>query len=281
MPKATIIGGYGKMGTFFQRILSNLGYAITISSRTKKDSVHKYESNIEKATENSDLIVIATPINTTEEILRELNRILKDSSSTPLVFDITSIKSNLIEIFKEIKKSKIKYVTTHPMFGPDTSKNKWYAFLSEVSSSNALNQVEKIFNKAGIITEIIPLEKHDEYINLLLNLPHVLNHIFAKILSDSKISSKILSTMGGTTFKKQLELSAAVESEEPELYFDILNKNKNIENLFSLVEETTSQLRDIIKNNKKSDFISWMKTNRSFLENIGIDKETARKHLKK
>ena len=76
------------------------------------------------------------------------------------------------------------------------------------------------------------------------------NHIFAKIISDSKISSKILSTMGGITFKKQLELSAAVESEEPELYFDILNKNKNIENLFSLVEEITSELRDIIKNNK-------------------------------
>ena len=79
--------------------------------------------------------------------------------------------------------------------------------------------LQKIFEGANFVT--IDANEHDKKIAVILGLTHLVNLVFANIISkDEKIT--LTEKMSGTTFKAQKILSESILTESPELIETII-----------------------------------------------------------
>ncbi|MHA2060122.1 MAG: prephenate dehydrogenase/arogenate dehydrogenase family protein [Candidatus Ranarchaeia archaeon] len=279
MSKATIIGGFGKMGLFFQTLLEKQGYELTICDQAKQPTKHTYEIDLLQSIQGSNLILLATPILTTIEVLEALIPELSKNSVQPLVFDIASVKTPLLPVFERIQEANLRYVSTHPMFGPDAPPSKWRALLCPISSEEAFLEIKKIFLQGEIKTRKVSVQNHDQYMNSFLSVPHLVNHIFARELVDLDLDKTIIEKIGGTTFQAQIEIAAAVAYEDPDLYYEILVNNPHTQTTLDNLLNIITELKNLLKQQDRESFTQWMQTNAQFMFKMGIDPKKARDRL--
>ncbi|RLI49719.1 hypothetical protein DRO61_04725 [Candidatus Bathyarchaeota archaeon] len=255
--KITIIGGTGRMGKWFAKFFQNKGYNVTISSRSPKkaESIAKeikveYETNWYKASQIADIVLIATPIEVTAEIIHKISKSMKAGS---ILFDIASVKGEIIEALEEAEALGIRTLSVHPLFGPGakTIDGKKVLIIPVNKSSEMLKEVSELFKGASI--HIIKSGKeHDKMIALTLALPHFLNIVFAKTIS--KFDIKELKKFQGTTFSLQLLISESVLSEDPDLYYEIQKQNQAFPEILKILLEGIKESALSIKNGNKEQF---------------------------
>jgi len=279
MPLATLIGGFGKMGSFFQKFLENQDFNLIICDQIRQPTKHRYEPDPHQAIRESDLIVLTTPISTTKVMLDLLLPSLEQRSDKPLIFDIASVKTPLTPIFDKIRNSPIKYVSTHPMFGPDTPPPRGRALICPLKSTQAVQEVTKIYASGGIKTTQVPLEKHDFFMSVFLSLPHLINHLFSKDLTSQHFTPDLLENLGGSTFRAQMRIAAAVAHEDPDLYFEILTKNPYTKGTLQRIRTLMDEFEKILVEEDQDSFRQWMVTNKYFMSSMGLNNEKSRQFL--
>jgi chorismate mutase/prephenate dehydrogenase len=107
-----VYGGAGKMGSWMVKFFRTSGHLVDI---VDPDPGKDHPRNLKPELDNYDFIVLATPLDSTSEILEHL--IARNPKG--IIFDIASLKSNLIDLIDNAQKSGLKISTIHPMFGPD------------------------------------------------------------------------------------------------------------------------------------------------------------------
>ncbi len=255
--KITIIGGTGRMGKWFAKFFQNKGYNVIISSRSPKkgESIAKdikveYETNWHKASQIADIVLIATPIEVTAEIIHKISKSMKAGS---ILFDIASVKGKIIEALEEAEALGIRTLSIHPLFGPGakTIDGKKVLIIPVNKSSELLKEVSELFKGASIHI-IKSAKEHDKMIALTLALPHFLNIVFAKTIS--KFDIKELKKFQGTTFSLQLLISESVLSENPDLYYEIQKQNQVFPEILKILLEEIKESALSIKNGNKEQF---------------------------
>ena len=255
--RITIIGGTGRMGKWFAKFFQNKGYNVIISSRSPKKAASiakelevEYETNYYKASQIADIVLIATPIEVTAEIIHKISKSMKAGS---ILFDIASVKGEIIEALEEAKDLGIRTLSVHPMFGPGTKKidGKKVLIIPVNKSSELLKEVSDLFKGASI--HIIESGKvHDKMIALTLSLPHFLNIAFAKTIA--KFDIKELKKFQGPTFSLQLLISESVLSENPDLYYEIQKQNHVFLKILNILLDEIKESALSIKNGNKEQF---------------------------
>ena len=107
------------------------------------------------------------------------------------------------------------------MFGPGVKniKNRNIISVPIKDGKKELEIAKSLFPEANFVT--IDSKEHDKKIALILGLPHLVNLIFANVLSkDEKII--LTEKMSGTTFKVQKILAESILTESPELIETII-----------------------------------------------------------
>ncbi len=120
------IVGFGRFGKTLYRLIKD-DFAITLYNRSK------IEVNIAEFTENtiiakdidevykSDIIFYAVPISAFEQVISSHIKYVRPHH---VLIDVLSVKLHPAKVFnKYIKDRKTQILLTHPMFGPDSSKN--------------------------------------------------------------------------------------------------------------------------------------------------------------
>jgi prephenate dehydrogenase len=255
--RITIIGGTGRMGKWFAKFFQKKGYPVIISSRSPKKAASvakeigvKYETNCYKASHNADIILIATPIKVTAEMIQKISKSMKTGS---ILFDISSIKGTIIKALEEAEALGIRTLSVHPLFGPGakTIDGKKVLIIPVNKSAELLKEVSELFKGASI--HIIESGKeHDKMIALTLSLPHFLNIVFGKTLS--KFDIRELKNFKGTTFTLQLLISESVLSEDPDLYYEIQKQNQFFPEILHMLLEVIKESALSIKNGNKDQF---------------------------
>ena len=113
--RALVIGGEGKMGGWFVDFFSSQGFLTVIADPGVTPGPGRCKDWRQAGTDY-DVIVVATPMATSGEILAALAE-LKPAG---LIFDIGSLKSPLKHGIAALRKAGCKVASLHPMFGPDT-----------------------------------------------------------------------------------------------------------------------------------------------------------------
>lgn len=251
--KALIIGGSGNMGVWFSNFLDSFGYQISVFD--KYSSKHNYKNIDEKDLESEitsvDIVVIASPLSKTSESID----LVAKTKTKALVFDIASLKSPVLESLKAAASSLENLVSIHPMFGPDidllTGEN---ILICDLGCKKATEAAKGLFSKTAANVTVTTPEHHDELMNEVLGLSHIINLLFGKASLSSNISDKLLSAAKSTTFKNQLSVSSKVASENSELYFEIQNLNPFTPELYSRIRTSLDQLTSLVLLGNKEDF---------------------------
>ena len=262
MAVATIVGGAGRMGSWFADFLSANGYQIIICDRKERLARRsanrkgfKFMKNEIAAAQLSRLVVLATPTHATATILE---RIGSKISRGALLVEISSVKEPLKKTITGLARRGFQILSIHPMFGPGTAKNlagKTIIVAHEPRGNQAARDFLTLFKKkrASIIRS--DLETHDRIVAATLALPHFMNFAFIKTLEDTGLAASQARRIAGTTFRLQLLLAEALYHERLENEVSILADNKYSTQLFERFVKQGNAMRKTIRDRTRSDLI--------------------------
>lgn len=239
------------MGQWFSRFFRDRGFSVIISSRSPERAALvaeeigvRYEKSSFDAVRNADVVIISIPIGVTAKVIREISGYLKAGT---ILFDIASIKGEIIEALMKANALGIRTISVHPLFGPGAKSidGKRVLIIPVSEDPDLLKEISGMF-KGATVQIVRSGEEHDMMMALTLCLPHFLNIVFGKTLSKADIRD--LKKFGGTTFTLQLMLAETVLSEDPTLYYEIQKQNKVfikvLDNFTEMVKESALTIKD-------------------------------------
>lgn len=121
MQTVTIIG-FGRFGKTLYRLIKD-DFQITLYRRSDTDFTRltnqtKIATTLEEAYK-SDIIFYAVPISSFETVIKEHKKYFRPEH---VLIDVLSVKVHPANVFKLFVKNGPQILLTHPMFGPDSSK---------------------------------------------------------------------------------------------------------------------------------------------------------------
>jgi chorismate mutase/prephenate dehydrogenase len=259
--RALIIGGAGKMGGWFVDFFDSQGF-VTIVADTGVETGPDRFNDWRQAGIDYDVIVIATPLAVSGEILTELAG-LKPAG---LIFDIGSLKTPLKLGLEALLNAGCRVASLHPMYGPDTELlSGRHLIFVDIGCTEATAQAKELF-AATMVEELdMGLDDHDRLIAYVLGLSHALNIAFFTALAESGEAAPKLAKLSSTTFDAQLLVAAAVAQDNPRMYFEIQHLNRfGLDSLDALCE-STQRIRDLVAAGDENGFVDLMGSGREYL----------------
>lgn len=210
MKKVSIIG-YGRFGKTLHKLLKN-DLAVTVYTR-------KGDLSLEKAYE-SDIIFYAIPIAAFEDTIKAHQKYFKPQH---VLIDVLSVKTYPKQIFeKYLKGSSTQALLTHPMFGPDSSKNGFAnlpIILDKFKTDNETYKFWKEYFKSKKLHVIeMSAEEHDK----TAANSQGLTHFIGRLLEEFDMQSTTIDTVGA---KKLLEVKEQTCNDTWELFTNLQHYN--------------------------------------------------------
>ncbi|MCH7509351.1 MAG: prephenate dehydrogenase/arogenate dehydrogenase family protein [Proteobacteria bacterium] len=256
-----VIGGAGKMGGWFVDFFDSQGFATVIADTAVEPGPGQFKE-WRQAGVDYDVIVVATPLAVSGEILAELAK-LKPAG---LIFDIGSLKTPLQSGLEALLNAGCQVASLHPMYGPDTELlSGRHLIFVDVGCAEATTKAKELF-AATMVEELdMGLEDHDRLIAYVLGLSHALNIAFFTALAESGEDAPKLAKLSSTTFDAQLLVAAAVAQDNPRLYFEIQHLNKFGLDPLDALCESMMRIRDLVAAGDQAGFVDLMRKGREYL----------------
>jgi chorismate mutase/prephenate dehydrogenase len=259
-----VVGGAGKMGTWLSNYFHSRGHDVTVldpDGRTDFDRA----SSLQEGIGISDVVVVATPMSKMAEVLREIFELQPQG----VIFDIASIKTPIIPLLRESASRGIKVCSVHPMFGPDAaSLYDRNVLICDCGSREAVIVGKELFEGTGALMLEVKVERHDELMSFVLGLSHAVSLAFFKALAGSGFDHQTLERAASTTFRKQMDTSRDVAFENPELYFDIQNRNPHASRALELLGDAVNRIMESAVDGDRESFIKIMEDGRVYFGGI-------------
>ena len=241
------------------------------------EPVNVYTSkSISKFVEDSNIIILCTPIKETLKILDRYTMMLRPGTTT---IEISSVKNPIHNYISNIsqKYSYLKFLCIHPMFGPgaqvSSSKNIiMHVPLSLSGISRESRILGRLFPKFKRFLINTP-EKHDTLVAILISLIYFINLVFSKLLIEISTSKtlknekdllKLLKQLSGSSYRIQSLLSESILTDDAPLFLNLfLGSDKSIEiikkygKIYDRVSKKVEQkdekyLQNLVINTKKN-----------------------------
>jgi chorismate mutase / prephenate dehydrogenase len=261
--RALIIGGSGKMGGWFAEFLTSQGFDVTLADPGESSLGFPRIARWEDDALDQDLIVIATPLGITSEVLQALAK----RAPRGLIFDLGSLKTPLRAGLQAVAAAGCRVTSLHPMFGPDTALlSGRHVIFIDLGHAGALREAQELFAPTMAERVVMGLDEHDRLIAYVLGLSHALNIAFFTALADSGEAAPRLARMSSTTFDSQLDVASRVAAESPELYYEIQSLNQyGLESLDAL-RRSVEQLVCAVRTHDAGGFKALMRRGRAYLD---------------
>lgn len=257
--RALVIGGAGRMGAWFAGFLRSQGFNVDIADPALPagDKFDWREMDLDH-----DIIVVATPLRATAEILTELSEVRPQG----LIFDLGSLKTPLRKPLTDLVEAGCKITSVHPMFGPDTEllSGRHVVFV-DVGCPAATAEARSLFASTMAEQVELGLDDHDRLIAYVLGLSHALNIAFVTALAESGEAAPALIKMSSTTFDAQFNIAAKLSEENPRLYFEIQRLNEYGEEALTALENAVVRIIGMVRGGHEEDFVELMDSGRSYV----------------
>ncbi len=260
--RVLVIGGSGKMGRWISRFLSSQGFEVEVADPSAESPEFTCFPDWRQCDLKHDIIAIAAPLGTTNEILLEMSK----GPPSGLVFDIGSLKSPLRDGLKALASAGAKVASIHPMFGPDTEllSNRHIIFV-DLGNQDAMEEARALFEPTMAVQVEMDLESHDRLIAYILGLSHALNIAFVTALTESGEAAPRLAQLSSTTFDSQLDVTRRVVHDNPPMYFEIQSLNDyGTESLTALLY-AVERIRSVVRAGDEEAFTLLMERGRAYL----------------
>ena len=256
--------GCGLIGSSLARSIkkNKLTKHLVACSRSEKTNkkvlqlriVDNASSDIKKMVSNADLVVVATPLSTYEDIIIKIKDCLKQNA---ILTDVGSVKNNIIDLFEKNVPDDISWISSHPIAGTEQSgpeagfedlfKNKWCILTpSKKMKKEDLEKLKKFWKKVGSKIEVMDSEKHDRILSITSHIPHLVAYNIVNTSLEIENSDKfniIKYSAGG------LRDFTRIAASNPIMWRDIfLYNQKNTTETIDKFIKNLQDLKQAIKN---------------------------------
>ena len=209
---------------------------------------------LEDAVKLSDIIAIATPVNTAEKLLPSV----LDLVDQQIVFDLGSTKEAVAQI-ASVHPKKGRFVPTHPMWGTEFSgpsaaqsdafENKATVICNkEQVDMDALLTVERLYKTLGMHIVSMNATKHDIHVAYVSHISHITSFALANTVLEKERESDNIFELASGGFDSTVRLAKSNAA----TWVPIFMQNK--ENVLDVLNEHISQLRKFKSCLEKENF---------------------------
>lgn len=260
--KATVIG-LGLIGGSFALSLKDKGLCDTVTGieHSEKSARKALDLGLvdrmvtlDEALDESDLIVLATPVDTIPVMATKiLNRI----RPSQIVMDMGSTKQELCEVTL-MHPRRGRLVATHPMWGtensgPEAAEHGAFAGRtvvicdSERSDADALAEVENIYRTLGMPIRYMSAEEQDTHCAYVSHISHITSFALALTVLEKEREEEHIFDLAGGGFESTVRLAKSL----PQTWAPIFLGNKY--NILDVLREHIHQLQILRRMLEKDD----------------------------
>ncbi len=259
-----VAGGHGRMGHWLARYFESQGHSVRISD-PRPGPLEHLKQPLSTALKNDEVVVIAANLSSTRSLLEECLAETTPENS-PLIFDIASLKADIVPVLREAAGQGYKVASLHPMFAPGTVLLHGRAVLvCDAGDRRAIEEAKSLFSETALGLYEIPLEEHDRLMSVVLGLSHLINLIFGRTVARSGFPFELLGQIASTTFAKQIKTAAEVAEENPYLYHEIQLYNSSTGEIFDRLSDALTAFRQASEDSDSQNFVNLMTETVSYL----------------
>lgn len=254
-----IVGGRGKMGRWLGEFFGNQGHRVGVWDVADGVDPSELEQHLVAAT----VVGIATPLERVPESITEI----AGQRRSGIVFDIASLKGHLKPAIAAARERGARYTSIHPMFGPGarTLSDKVIC-ICDCGDAEATRRVEALFADTAATRVHLSLDEHDRIMAHVLGLSHLINLLFARVLMADGMPFERIERIGSTTFHSQMQTTATVMRDNPELYYAIQKLNPCTPELYATLRRELEALLATVERGDEPGFAETMRGGRGWME---------------
>jgi chorismate mutase/prephenate dehydrogenase len=128
----------------------------------------------------------------------------------------------------------------------------------------ATDEAAALFTDTALTITRLPVARHDEFMQYVLGLSHLMAILFFTTLERSGRSFADLSQVASTTFLKEARTAAEVSRESPDLYYEIQRLNRHSGELFTLVKRCLADVERAALADEVGPFAELMRAGRTY-----------------
>ncbi len=240
-----LVLGAGNMGSWFVETLC-LDHEVGVYDPDKNKlkyffQTHRFVSYDAIQAFQPQMVINAVSL---QHTVAAFDAIIPYLPATCIISDITSVKNGLPDYYKE---KGMRFVSTHPMFGPTFAKFKDLSSQSAIIIKESDDEGKEIFrnfyNSLKLSIYDYTFEEHDQTIAYSLSIPFSSTLVFASCMKKQEAP--------GTTFKKHYAIAQGLLSENDYLLSEILlspytlpqveNIKEKLETLIAMIQNKDTE----------------------------------------
>ena len=258
MFKKVCIIGCGLIGSSLARAIKKNGLSEKIVSSNRSDSINEKvialnivndsSSDTKKMADGSDLIIIATPLSSYENVISKIKNSLKKGT---ILTDVGSVKGNVINLVEKNVPENVSWISSHPIAGTEESgpeagfselfKNRWCILTpSKKAQEKDIRLLETFWKKIGSKVDIMEAKEHDYILSITSHIPHLMAYNIVNTslsIQDKKNSDIVKYSAGG------LRDFTRIAASNPVMWRDVFIQNKK--NTIKMINKFIVNLEDL------------------------------------
>lgn len=258
--KQVAIIGVGLIGGSLGMILRRRGLAahvVGIGRRVENlkmavelGAIDRYVAEPIEGVRGSDLVILATPVDTYDRHLKEWAHCLAPGA---IVSDVGSVKGLLVEQSESAMPAGVHFVGAHPIAGKEktgvaAASEQLFAGArcivtpTKRTDPRALERIRQLWEETGALVLTMDPHLHDQILGAVSHLPHAAAFALMNALADLRdrqLSGLDLAKHSGGGLRDTTRIAAS----SPEMWRDIFLWNRD--NVVSLIEGYTRALEEL------------------------------------
>ncbi|TLS35904.1 prephenate dehydrogenase [Pseudalkalibacillus caeni] len=237
--------------------------------------IDESSTDLASSATEADLIVIATPVVQTENIIDQLMGL--QLKKNVIITDVGSTKKKVVDIARNKLGGKAVFIGGHPMAGSHKSgvtaarahlfENAFY-LLVPAEGENSSDSVEKLkgwLEGTGAVFVVMDEKEHDRLVGIISHFPHVLAASLVNYVADEDQAKGTLSRFAAGGFRDITRIA----SSSPEMWRDILLHNREV--LLSLLDqwdEELGKIKELIKDENSQGILDYFTRSKQFRDRL-------------
>jgi len=260
MFKKVCIIGCGLIGSSLARAIKKNNLAKKIVSSNRSDVINKRvvelkivddsSSDPKEMVSGSDLVIIATPLSSYQNVILKIKDSLNNGT---ILTDVGSVKENVMNLVEKNLPDNVSWIPSHPIAGTEESgpesgfselfENRWCILTpSKTAKAQEINLLKNFWEKIGSKVDIMEAKQHDYILSITSHMPHLIayNIVNTSIdIQDEKKTSIVKYSAGG------LRDFTRIAASNPIMWRDIFIQNKK--NSSKMIDSFIEHLEDLKK----------------------------------
>lgn len=240
-----VVGGGGRMGALFARMLTLSGYDVAIVER---DTSPQERAEL---LGRAGLVVVSVPIKDTVGVVQTLSGLPEDA----LLVDLTSTKREVMQAMLDAHPGPV--LGLHPMFGPDVDSLAKQVVAAVPGRDPQASQwlLEQIRLWGARVHEVSAAD-HDTAMGLIQALRHFSTFAYGWHLAHEDHDLSELLTLSSPIYRLELIMVGRLFAQDAELYYDIITASPDAVELIERYHARYGEAISLLRQGDREEFVA-------------------------